>query len=166
MLEEAAMIPNASPAAPYWTDRLRENGYCIIAGAVAKEFVAETEHDLASAFHATPKSVGAFYGTNTKRFHGLLARSPRIADFVGHQLILAIVDAILGRHCDQVQLNLTQAIEIVPGGEAQPPHRDQDMWPLRIPRVEYLVNVMWPFTPYRGREWRDDGLAGEPPASG
>jgi ectoine hydroxylase-related dioxygenase (phytanoyl-CoA dioxygenase family) len=47
-----------------------------------------------------------------------------------------------------VQLNLTQAIEIEPGSDAQPPHRDQDMWPVHSPGIEYLVNVMWPFSPY------------------
>jgi ectoine hydroxylase-related dioxygenase (phytanoyl-CoA dioxygenase family) len=33
------------------------------------------------------------------------------------------------------------------------PHRDQDMWRGQVGEVEYLVNVMWPFTPYT----RDNG---------
>ncbi|PJG47058.1 phytanoyl-CoA dioxygenase [Sphingobium sp. LB126] len=132
-----------------WISELQEQGYCIIRDLVAKELVQGTAHDLAPDFERTPLSVGAFYGANTRRFHGLLARSPRVEAFVGHDLILEIVKTILGPHCDHVQLNLTQAIEIVPGGDAQPPHRDQDMWPLHVPDTEYLINVMWPFTPYR-----------------
>ena len=132
-----------------WTDRLETDGYCVIPGLVAPEQVATLARDLDPLFARTPPSIGPFYGDRTKRFHGLLRRSPAAAAFVQHATILAIVDAILGPHCDRIQLNLTQAIEILPGGEAQPPHRDQDMWPIHAPGVEYLVNIMWPFTPYR-----------------
>ena len=54
----------------------------------------------------------------------------------------------LGRFCDRLQLNLAQAIEIHPGALPQFPHRDQDMWRGEIGRMEYLVNVMWPLTPF------------------
>jgi ectoine hydroxylase-related dioxygenase (phytanoyl-CoA dioxygenase family) len=104
--------------------------------------------DLEPVFESTSPSVGPFYGDTTKRFHGLLRRSPHMAAFVQHPAILSMVDRMLGQHCDAIQLNLTQAIEILPGGEAQPPHRDQDMWPVHSEGVEYLVNVMWPFSPY------------------
>lgn len=134
-------------AAP-WFERLDREGYCIIPNLVAPELVEAIARDLAPHFASTPRSVGPFYGNTTRRFHGLLRRSPRVAGFVTNPLILDIVGAILGPHCDQVQLNLTQAIEIEPGGEAQPPHRDQDMWPVHAPGMEYLINVMWPFTPY------------------
>jgi ectoine hydroxylase-related dioxygenase (phytanoyl-CoA dioxygenase family) len=143
------MLMSSDRNAAFWRAELDNNGYCIIPGAVATELVAATERDLAPDFARTAHSVGPFYGSNTRRFHGLLGRSPLVAEFVGHELILAIVNDLLGAHCDHIQLNLTQAIEIVEGGEAQPPHRDQDMWPVRTAGVEYLVNVMWPFTPYR-----------------
>src|SRR3546814_4178259 len=44
-----------------------------------------------------------------------------------------------------------QAIEIHPGEIAQLPHRDQDMWAGDKGRIEYLVNVMWPLTPFRAQ---------------
>lgn len=127
---------------------LREHGYCIVRDAIDPTLAASLASDLAPTFDATPRSVGAFYGGNTKRFHGLLARSERMQEFVLHDAILGAAKAILEPHCDIIQLNLTQAIEILPGGLAQPPHRDQDMWPVHASKVEYLVNVMWPFTPY------------------
>ncbi|MDB5726231.1 MAG: phytanoyl-CoA dioxygenase [Novosphingobium sp.] len=127
---------------------LRQHGYCVVEQAMTRGDVAGLRRDLEPVFERTRRSVGPFYGDTTKRFHGLLGRSPRVASFVMHHGILAAVKAILGDHCDAIQLNLTQAIEILPGGEAQPPHRDQDMWPIRAPGVEYLVNVMWPFTRY------------------
>jgi ectoine hydroxylase-related dioxygenase (phytanoyl-CoA dioxygenase family) len=65
-----------------------------------------------------------------------------------HPLITGIVEQILIPWCDTIQLNLTQAIAVHPGALPQLPHRDQDMWRGEIGEVEYLVNVMWPFTPY------------------
>jgi len=129
-------------------DALMSEGYCIVDGAVDPELVIALAGDLATDFTTTPCAKGPFYGPRTRRFHSLLRRSRHMDAFVRHPLILEIIQRILGPACDSIQLNLTQAIEILPGGRVQPPHRDQDMWPLRVPGIEYLVNVMWPFTPY------------------
>lgn len=131
-----------------WTARLTEHGYCIIPNVMPAFTVAALARDLAKAFAETPPSIGPFYGDTTKRFHGLLRRSRHISRFAQHPLIMGIAQSILGPHCDTIQINLTQAIEIAPDGDTQPPHRDQDMWPVRVPGIEYLINVMWPFTPY------------------
>ncbi|MCW2338177.1 hypothetical protein M2337_002410 [Sphingobium sp. B2D3A] len=127
---------------------LLDQGFCVIRNAINQEAVAALAGALAPDFAATPPAQGPFYGPWTKRFHGLLARSPLVHDFVTQPKIIEIVEEVLGPACDRIQINLTQAIEILPGGRAQPPHRDQDMWPVRAAGVEYLVNVMWPFTPY------------------
>lgn len=127
---------------------LLHDGYCIIKDIMPPENVAELAADFAPHFETTARSIGPFYGSGTKRFHSLLARSPRMAEFVLHPLVLDILNVVLGPNCDTIQLNLTQAIEILPGSEAQPPHRDQDMWTIKAQGVEYLVNVMWPFAPY------------------
>lgn len=147
-VETMTISPDISTNAKAWTDRLRAEGYCIIPDAMPTADVAALAADLSPDFEETALSVGPFYGDTTKRFHSLLRRSPFAAAFVGHPLILDVTHAILGPFCDRIQLNLTQAIEILPGGETQPPHRDQDMWPILSPGAEYLVNVMWPFTPY------------------
>lgn len=127
---------------------LTEHGFCVAKDILPAEYVEATSAELDAHFAKTPRSIGPFYGNTTRRFHGLLKRSNKIARFVTEPVILGLVNRILNPHCDLVQLNLTQAIEIEPGGDAQPPHRDQDMWPLHVPGVEYMVNVMWPFTPY------------------
>jgi ectoine hydroxylase-related dioxygenase (phytanoyl-CoA dioxygenase family) len=131
--------------------QLLADGYCIVRNLMTTETVAALLADLVPDFASTARSVGPFYGGRTRRFHGLLRRSPLMERFVMQPLILELVEAILGPHCDSVQLNLTQAIEIEPGGEAQPPHRDQDMWPIRMPSVEYLINIMWPLTAFTKR---------------
>jgi len=58
------------------------------------------------------------------------------------------VQRVLGRWCDHVQLNTTQAIAIDPGAPAQAPHRDQDMFHGPKGEMEYLLNVIWPLTPF------------------
>lgn len=169
----SAPAPAGSPIEP-WTARLREQGYCIIPDALPTDQVKALDHDLADDFAETPFCMGGFYGERTRRFGRLLARSSRAHAFVLHPLILGVAEQILGPWCESIQLNLTQAIALCPGALPQLPHRDQDMWRGAQGEVEYLVNVMWPFTPYREengatRVWpRSHGrraLDPEPPTS-
>jgi len=127
---------------------LMRNGYCVIRAAAPAHDIADIESDLTQAFETAPYCVGGFYGERTKRFGRLLVRSAHTERFVLHTAIMTIVDRVLGASCDSVQLNLTQGVAIHPGELAQFPHRDQDMWPCEGRRPEFLVNVMWPFTPY------------------
>ncbi len=139
--------------APHWIARLASHGYCVIPGALPAATIVALDADLDPHFEAQPCSVGAFYGEHTKRFGGLLKRSAHAEALVRHSLILEIADAVLGPWCDRIALNLTQAIEIGPGAPRQFPHRDQDMWGGPKGEMEYLVNVMWPVTPFT----RDNG---------
>ncbi|HXC56482.1 MAG TPA: phytanoyl-CoA dioxygenase family protein [Rhizomicrobium sp.] len=132
-----------------WTQELLDRGYCIIPGLMPKTKVEAFHDDLKERFARTPFCDGDFYGRRTKRFGSLLKRSAHAADFVQQKLILDIVQAVLGPHCDRFQLNLVQGLEIWPGEGEQNPHRDQDMWGGQKGQTEYLVNVMWPFTPFR-----------------
>lgn len=127
---------------------LLEQGYIIIPGAMPEAAVKALERDLVPRFERTAFSDGVFYGSRTKRLGRLLAHSGHAAGFVQNALILGIVERILQPWCDKIQLNLTQAIEIHPGSPRQVPHRDQDMWAGPKGEVEYLINVMWPFTDY------------------
>lgn len=131
-----------------WTDMLRRDGFCVIPG-LARGTAAALDHDLAEDFEETPFCRGGFYGERTKRFGRLLARSPHAEHLVLQPLVIAIAERILLPWCDRIQLNLTQGLALHPGALPQLPHRDQDMWRGEIGRTEYLLNVMWPFTPYR-----------------
>jgi ectoine hydroxylase-related dioxygenase (phytanoyl-CoA dioxygenase family) len=148
-------------AVQFWTGRLLRDGYCIIPGLYPPETTASIEKDLAPVFAATPFGQGGFYGTRTKRFGSLLRRSRPVADLVENQLILDIAQEILGPACDRIQLNVAQAIEIHPGALTQLPHRDHDMWQGAKGEHEYLINVMWPITPFT----RDNGATQLYPAS-
>jgi len=130
-----------------WTETLLADGYCVIPDLLPRT-IAALDRDLAEDFEQTPFCKGGFYGERTKRFGRLLARSSHAETLVMHPLITGIVRQVLSPWCDTIQLNLTQAIAIHPGALPQLPHRDQDMWRGAVGEVEYLVNVMWPFTPY------------------
>ncbi|WP_067736047.1 phytanoyl-CoA dioxygenase family protein [Novosphingobium naphthalenivorans] len=132
---------------------LKEMGYCLVRGAIDAGEVRRLEQDLDRAFEETPFCSGGFYGERTRRFGSLLRRSARTEQFVRHRDILAAAEEVLTPWCDSVQLNLTQGLALHPGALPQLPHRDQDMWRGVTGEVEYLVNVMWPFTPYT----RDNG---------
>jgi ectoine hydroxylase-related dioxygenase (phytanoyl-CoA dioxygenase family) len=132
-----------------WTGVLLAQGYCVIPELLPRETIAALDEDLAADFAETPFCKGGFYGARTKRFGRLLVRSPLARNIVQHELILGIVRRLLAPWCDTVQLNLTQALALHPGAPPQLPHRDQDMWRGSVGEIEYLVNVMWPFTPYR-----------------
>ena len=136
-------------SSPFADDELMEHGFVILRGLVPPLEVAALEADLDRHFEQTPFCSGDFYGARTKRFGRLLVRSPHAAALVQHPAILALADRALGPWCDCLQLNLTQATEIHPGALAQFPHRDQDMWQGVTGEVEYLLNVMWPLTPFR-----------------
>jgi ectoine hydroxylase-related dioxygenase (phytanoyl-CoA dioxygenase family) len=141
--------PSRTTDTELWLSRLNRDGYCIVRNAITQELVARLSADLAERFARTPFCEGDFYGGRTKRFGGVLKRSAAAEAFVRHPLILDVVQAVLGPWCDRFQLNLTQALQIHPGQDAQPPHRDQDMWGGPKGEMEYLVNVMWPLGPYR-----------------
>lgn len=139
--------PSNSAANP-WTEQLLKQGYCIISDALPQDIIAALASDLDPLFDATPFGQGRFYGYKTKRFGSLLRRSRHVEALVMHPAILDMAETILGEACDRMQLNVAQAIAIHPGEVRQFPHRDQDMWAGAKGGHEYLVNVIWPLTPF------------------
>lgn len=141
--------PNSQPAGfDAALELLMTDGWCVIPRALPRETIDVLDADLAPIYEATPFCEGDFYGGRTKRFGSLLKRSPHAAALAQEALILAVTEAVLSPWCDTIQLNLMQAIALHPGAPAQFPHRDQDMWQGVKGKVEYLVNVMWPLTPF------------------
>ncbi|MDO7843588.1 phytanoyl-CoA dioxygenase family protein [Sphingomonas immobilis] len=128
---------------------LARDGWCIVAGALPASSIAALDEDLSADFAATPFCQGGFYGETTKRFGRVLTRSDHAAALVQHDVIKAVAEKLLLPWCDRIQLNVGQAIAVHPGAPAQLPHRDQDMWRAPVGEVEYLLNVLWPLTPFR-----------------
>lgn len=130
------------------TGQLARDGFCVVRQAIDATVLGALEADLDPVFAATPRCEGVFYGARTKRFGALLNRSAQARALVMHPLLLGIAERLLTPWCDRIALNLTQAVEIHPGALPQLPHRDQDMWQGPKGSLEYLINVMWPLTPF------------------
>ena len=133
-----AFQPPTDPAA-----RLKREGYVILENQLCPDLLRSVSRELDPHFEAAPFGTGAFYGGETKRFGRALLRSRSVAALVLDSAIADIVESVLGPHCERLQLNLTQGIEIYPGAPAQGPHRDHDMWGGSKTGIEYMVNVMW-----------------------
>ncbi|EQB11383.1 phytanoyl-CoA dioxygenase family protein [Sphingobium lactosutens] len=131
-----------------WARQLLQDGYCIIPDALPELVVTALNADLDPVFAVTPLCQGLFYGERTKRFGSLLKHSTHMSALVMNATIIDAVETVLGDACDRIQLNVAQAIEIQPGEARQLPHRDHDMWQGAKGGHEYLVNVIWPLTPF------------------
>ena len=73
----------------------------------------------------------------------MLSKSADAQALALHPLAYGTSRAVLGADCVDIQLNLTQAIEIWPGSFAQAPHRDQEIWHGCNHVGEMMVNAMW-----------------------
>lgn len=127
---------------------LSTKGYAIIKSCRTRKYLTSLSDELDRHFAATPFCTGPFYGERTKRIGAMLKHSPRVEYLVQDPVILPAVRKILGPGCDNIQLNVAQAIEIHPGELRQFPHRDHDMWPVPKGEQEFLVNVIWPLTSF------------------
>jgi ectoine hydroxylase-related dioxygenase (phytanoyl-CoA dioxygenase family) len=161
-------------------ESLRRHGAAIVrnlvptglADAVADELRAKL--NASGAEHQETYPTG-FSGRKTLRCYGVLRYSPTSAELIAHPMALAIADAILLPSCADYQLGSTTAIEILPGQNAQPLHRDDSPFPIELAGLELQIGVMWAlsdFTPENGatvivqgshriqRSWHKPDLAG------
>ena len=127
---------------------LRTHGYAIIESAAPLAVIEHLTEELEPYFLDCPKSEGLFYGLQTKRFSGVFTKSPTSRDLAINPGVLALVEDLLEPNCDRIQINLTQAISILPGERAQVPHKDDEAFPWPHPGSDFMVNVMWPLTPF------------------
>lgn len=126
---------------------LSARGAVVMQGVLSAAELTALDRELGHVFRATTTGDGDFCGRRTKRFSSLIARSPATWSLALHEPILEAIERILRGpsdepHCDCIQLNLTQAIEIQPGESAQILHRDETMYPGAHPH-ELMVNIMW-----------------------
>jgi ectoine hydroxylase-related dioxygenase (phytanoyl-CoA dioxygenase family) len=131
---------------------LTEAGCAIVHNALNRCEIADIAADVAPWFQEAPFGEGVFFGRTTRRFSGLFAKSRATARLALHPTILNAVENLLRGpvdqpHCDCIQLNLTQAIEIGPGEPPQLLHRDDNLFPFIKP-FEVMINVMWPLSDF------------------
>jgi hypothetical protein len=127
---------------------LHRDGAVIIANHVAPDRLATLRQEMAPHLEATPPGDGLFFGRRTVRFGGVITKAPTSQTLTLDPLVLEVVEKALEPFCDTIQLNLSQAISIMPGEPAQVLHGDDEMW--RTPRdgTDYMINAMWSLTDF------------------
>lgn len=122
---------------------LDRDGCVVITDLIDSNMLDAVERELAPYFQDTPCGEGYFWGKKTKRMGGLFAKSPHCRDLAIDAAVLEIVKSILLEGCEQIQINLTQAIEIEPGEPEQILHRDDEVFPFPHEGTEFMMNALW-----------------------
>ncbi len=123
---------------------MNRDGAIILSQWVSDETVEAVKSELRPYFDSEgTESQSDFNGYDTLRLAGILARSRTSAELIGCSSLLAIVDAILLPHCINYRIGSLTGIEIWPGESQQTLHRDDGIYPMRIPGIEWQVSVNW-----------------------
>lgn len=130
--------------------KLRRDGYVILERVIDSPQIEAIRSESHRLLNDVPKGTTNFGGFATQRLFNLVARTRLLDDLYLHPHLIAIVEAYLD---DQIQLSIASFINIGPGEEAQPFHRDDSLYPLPRPHISLSVNTMWAlddFTPENG----------------
>jgi len=123
---------------------LNDDGGVIVANLVSDEVVDNVLEELRPHYDAQgTKHQNDFNGYTTLRLYAVAGVSRATLDLIAHPRVMEIVGGVLNPHCDNFRLGSSTAIEIHPGEADQELHRDDDMYPIRIPDVEFQVSTMW-----------------------
>lgn len=133
---------------------LRREGAVILQELVPPALADRVAAELRPYFDTEgTKPQNDFNGYRTLRVSGILARSRSAAELIAHPRLMEIADAILLPHCINYRIGSTTGIEIWPGESAQLLHRDDAIYPVRIPGLDLQVSSNWAltdFTPENG----------------
>ncbi|MDJ0779401.1 MAG: phytanoyl-CoA dioxygenase family protein [Gammaproteobacteria bacterium] len=123
---------------------LRDQGAAVVEHLVSMELLEAVKQELRPHFDAEGhRFQNDFNGYSTLRLGRILALSRSAAELIAHPRVLEVADAILRPHCESYRIGSCTAIEIHPGEAAQALHRDDDIYPIRIPGVEFQFSAMW-----------------------
>ena len=112
---------------------LKRDGCVVIHDLVEPAALDALFAELGPWLERAKVSTGDFTGKNTKRMHGLVAKSPMVGEMLTHPKVTAIVDRMLGPWCDTFQLQACSTTSIGPGARPQPLHRDDLLYPFKHP---------------------------------
>jgi len=123
---------------------LNDDGGVIVANLASDDVVDQVSKELRPHYdaHGT-KHQDDFNGYTTLRIFAVPGVSRASLDLIAHPRVLEVADGVLDPHCDNFQLGSTTAIEIHPGEKDQVLHRDDGIYPVRIPDVEFQISALW-----------------------
>lgn len=123
---------------------LLKDGGAIIERQVEESVIDKVSQELRPHFDEQGyKFQNDFNGHKTLRLGGILGISLSSAELIAHPRVMEVADAVLLRHCENYRIGSCTAIEIHPGEQAQPLHRDDDFYPIPITDVEFQISAMW-----------------------
>jgi ectoine hydroxylase-related dioxygenase (phytanoyl-CoA dioxygenase family) len=123
---------------------LHEDGAVIVASQADEALVDSISAELRPHFDGVgEKFQNDFNGYSTLRVAGVLAASRKSAGLIAHERVMAVADGILKPFCENYRIGSSVAIEIHPSEGNQVLHRDDEIYPMRIPDVEMQISAMW-----------------------
>ena len=123
---------------------IQRDGAAVVENFVDDDIADQVRTDLREPFDRVGRSSESdFNGYKTLRVNSVLDISSASAHIVGHERMLEVLDPLLLPHCFSYRIGSCTAIEIHPGETDQRLHRDDSIYPMRIPGIEWQVSVMW-----------------------
>jgi ectoine hydroxylase-related dioxygenase (phytanoyl-CoA dioxygenase family) len=127
-------------------DVLLRDGAVIVDGVADAAIIETVSGELQPHFAQQGDNFqNDFNGYTTQRLGLILGLSRSAAELIAHPLVCAVADGVLLRHCLNYRIGSCTAIKILPGEKDQVLHRDDDLYPIRIPGVEFQISAMWAF---------------------
>jgi ectoine hydroxylase-related dioxygenase (phytanoyl-CoA dioxygenase family) len=123
---------------------LRRDGAAIVRQQVDTDVTEAVRGELREHFDTQGQlDQSDFNGYKTLRLSGILGISRTSAEMVAHPRVIEIADAILLPHCINYRIGSLTAIEIHPGEAEQLLHTDDEIYPIRIPGMDWQISAMW-----------------------
>jgi len=128
---------------------LRTQGAVIVDGVLSEAVADKVASELRPHFDKRgEEQKSQFNGFDTLRLSEILARSRTSADLIGHKLVMDIADRVLLPFCVSYRIGSCSGIEIWPSESEQFLHRDDDIYPIRMPGMEWQISALWALTDF------------------
>ncbi|RSN77058.1 phytanoyl-CoA dioxygenase family protein [Acinetobacter haemolyticus] len=142
---------------------IQRDGGVIIENFLTEEITKDIHQALSQQLELIPDGEDEYFaGTKTRRMSRLFARLPQMPLVAMNPTFLETAKAILQKPlsawsgenrielCPDIQVGVTQAIQIWPGQKAQPLHRDDTVWMWQHPVYgrEARVQIMFAVTDF------------------
>lgn len=149
--------------------RLLDEGYVVLHDLLSPSSLAAVREQLDPYLQGEYPGRNEFEGLRSERVYGLLDKAPAIAELVGHERTLGLIDRVLEPN---YLLSACLAIDLHPGETAQAWHYDDAFVTIPKPRPAYSASTIWAiddFTAENGatevipgsHRWADEPVQGD-----
>eukprot|EP01064_Diplonema_japonicum_P020670 TRINITY_DN3025_c0_g3_i1.p1 TRINITY_DN3025_c0_g3~~TRINITY_DN3025_c0_g3_i1.p1 ORF type:complete len:270 (+),score=78.27 TRINITY_DN3025_c0_g3_i1:75-884(+) len=122
---------------------IEDDGCCVVRDMLSPEEVARKKTELAGLFGELPQGRNRFEGFKTQRLYGIFGKTRVMDEPVCKDLVWNTCRSVLGNKF--FTLSSPTGINLLPGEQGQPIHRDDDKYPIPKPHPEIVFNTMWAF---------------------